>query len=67
MRNKFTFITYICSKDLDKLTRFVWELPYRIEVKGTELKDDKWYIIFNHSDEKMPRTTKLKNIDLDKI
>jgi len=67
MENKSTFFTYICSNDIDKLTQFIWDLPYRIEIKGTQVKGDKWYVLFNHASSRHPDNTKLKNVNLDEI
>ena len=67
MSNNSTFLTYICSKSEDKLTQFIWSLPYKIEIKSIEYKKGKWFCWFNHSSSRDPLKTKVKNIDLDKI
>ena len=64
---QYTFLTYICSKDQDKLTQFIWTLPFKIEIKEIVFAKDKWFIWFNHSDNLNLKDTKIKNIDLDKL
>ena len=65
-KHKFTFLSYIESKDKDKLTAFIWNLPYRIEIKSIEPKGNKWVCWFVHGDNTNFKTA-IKNLDLDKL
>ena len=65
MKNEFTFLSYICSKDKRKLTEFVRKLPLKIEIKSITFGQGKWHVWFNLADHLNPKQVKFKDIDLD--
>jgi len=67
MKNEFTFLTYIYSKDNDKLMQFVWALPYKIEVKEILFAEKKWFVYFTLPDHIVPDKFPFKNFDLDGV
>ena len=67
MKNDFTFLTYICSSDRDKLTQFIWNLQFKIEVKEITFAEKKWFVWFNYADHRDPKKTLLKNLNLDEL
>lgn len=68
MKNDFTFLSYISSKDKTKLTSFIRRLHFRIEIKDITVdKKGVHTVWFNFADHINPKDVRrFIDLDLDK-
>lgn len=60
-----TLLRYIKSKDPDLLTMAVGALPFKVEIKGSPVKDKGKWILFFTLDEEDPKALRFENTELD--